>query len=447
MKNLSIILAAGKGTRMKSELPKCLHEVAGAPMVEHVLRTSIAAGSDAQVVVVGHKGDLIKTALDAKYDDMHYVEQTEQLGTGHAVQIAKNLIADCEGIVTVLYGDSPLFREESIRALVSHAEKINGPVVLGFKAQDAGKYGRLITSEESLTAIREAKDASADELAIDLCNSGVLACPAELLNQCLSKLTNDNAAGEYYLTDVIEIARSTGANAGFILCDERETQGVNTPEQLVDVARAYQTVRRSEAMAQGAKMLAPETVYFYYDTEIGTDVVIEPNVVFMGGVTVENDAQINAFSHIEGAHIGEGAIVGPYARLRPGSEIGANAKVGNFVETKNAILAHGAKVNHLSYIGDAEIGEDSNIGAGTITCNYDGVFKHKTKIGKRVFIGSNASLVAPLNIGDDAMTGSGSVITDDVPTEDLAIGRARQSNKTGLGKKFMARLKAIKAKG
>lgn len=445
MKNLAIILAAGKGTRMNSELPKCLHEVAGAPMVEHVLRVAMASGADEQVVVIGHKGELIKNALCEKYD-ASFVVQNEQLGTGHAVKMADEAIRSTDGIVTILYGDSPLFREESIRILNAKAVEINGPVILGFEAMDAGKYGRLLTQDEELIAIREAKDASEEELRINLCNSGVMACPADVLRDALGKLSNENKAGEFYLTDVIEIARKDGHKAGFILCDERETAGVNTPAQLREVAKAFQEQRREDALSQGAKMIAPETVYFHYDTVIGSDVIIEPNVVFGAEVTVENNAEIKAFSHIEGAHIGEGAHVGPFARIRPGTELGADAKVGNFVETKNAIVEKGAKINHLSYVGDAEIGENANIGAGTITCNYDGVFKHKTKIGARAFIGSNSSLVAPVVIGDDAMTGSGSVITKDVPPTDLAIARARQENKAGLAKKLMQKLRDLKAK-
>ncbi len=446
MSNLAIVLAAGKGTRMKSELPKCLHEVAGAPMVEHVLRAAIGFGADAQVIVIGHKGNLIQDAISEKYPDTKFQTQTEQLGTGHAVRFCEEEINNCSGIVTILYGDSPLFREESLRALNEKAAEINGPVILGFQARDPGKYGRLITSEDKLVAIREAKDASEDELKIDICNSGVMACPAELLATCLSGLKNDNAAGEYYLTDVPEIAISQGHMSSYIICDEAETQGVNTPEQLRFVNQSFQEFRRNDVLSNQGKMIAPETVYFYFDTVIGNNVEIEPNVVFSQGVTVESHAKIRAFSHLEGAHIASHATIGPYARIRPGTEIGYGAKVGNFVETKNAIISQGAKINHLSYVGDAEIGEDANIGAGTITCNYDGVFKHQTKIGARAFIGSNASLVAPVEIGDDAMTGSGSVITSNVPAGDLAIGRARQVNKTNLGKLLMEKLQKLKVK-
>ncbi len=445
MKSLALILAAGKGTRMKSDLPKCLHEVAGAPMVVHVMDRALASGADGIGVVVGHGGEAVGQVARDYYDDAVIIEQSEQKGTGHAVLQAIDLIKETEGVVTILYGDTPLISDETLTALNAHAAQTAAPVVLGFDTPNPGKYGRLLTEGEALLAIREAKDASEDELAVTICNSGVMACPAPLLAELLPKLSNENAAGEYYLTDIVELSVQAGKGASFILCDEAETQGVNTPQDLRAVNETYQNMRREEAMSRGVKMFAPETVYFHFYSQIGNDVTIEPNVVFAADVTVENDAVIKAFSHLEGAHIAEFAQIGPFARIRPGSEIGASARVGNFVETKNALVHEGAKLNHLSYIGDAEVGRDANIGAGTITCNYDGVFKHKTTIGERAFIGSNSALVAPVTIGDDAMTGSGSVITSDVPAGDLALGRGRQINKAGLGRKIMEHLRALKA--
>ncbi len=446
MKNLALILAAGKGTRMKSELPKCLHEVAGAPMVEHVLATAIAAGTDGQVVIIGHGGDQLKAVIEANRDEVVFETQGEQLGTGHAVQIAKAHIDQSEKTTVILYGDSPLIKEDTVRALMAKAEELQGPAVLGFDTPNPGKYGRLLTQGDELIAIREAKDATAEELNVTLCNSGVIACPSALLNTLVAQINNNNASGEYYLTDIIELARADGHKTGFILCEEAETQGVNTPADLRSVSAEFQNMKREEFLSQGVKMWNAESVYFHHDTQIGAGSLIEPNVVFGPKVTIENNVQIRAFSHLEDCHICENAQIGPYARIRPGSEIGDGARIGNFVETKNAQIAKGAKVNHLSYIGDTEIGENSNIGAGTITCNYDGVFKHKTKIGQRVFIGSNSSLVAPLEIGDDAMTGSGSVITENIPASDLAIARSKQVNKAGLAKKFMDRLRALKSK-
>lgn len=446
MKNLALILAAGKGTRMKSDLPKCLHEVAGASMVEHVLATAIAAGTDGQVVIIGHGGDKLKAVIEANRDEVVFETQTEQLGTGHAVKIAAEHISQSENITVILYGDSPLIKEDTVRDLIAKADDIQGPAVLGFDTLNPGKYGRLLTQGDELTAIREAKDATAEELAVTLCNSGVIACPSALLNTLVAQIDNENASEEYYLTDIIELARASGHKTGFILCDEAETQGVNTPVDLRAVSAEFQNMKREEFLTQGVNMWNADSIYFHHDTQIGAGSTIEPNVVFGPKVTIENNVQIRAFSHLEDCHICEGAQIGPYARIRPGSEIGDGARIGNFVETKNAQIAKGAKVNHLSYIGDTEIGEASNIGAGTITCNYDGVFKHKTKIGQRVFIGSNSSLVAPLEIGDDAMTGSGSIITADIPAGDLALGRAKQVNKAGLAKKFMDRLRALKAK-
>lgn len=441
----AILLAAGKGTRMNSDLPKCLHEIAGAPMVVHVIRKARNIGADTVTVVVGHGGEALETAAKAYDEEVNIAWQHEQKGTGHAVQMAENALKGDE-IALVLYGDTPLTREETLLALVEKAKAINGPAILGFHAAVPGRYGRLIMDGEKLLAIREAKDATKRELEITLCNSGVVAAPAGKLKSYIEKIKNNNASGEYYLTDIVEIARAHDDETGVIVCDESETLGVNTPADLLAASTAFQTQKRAEFLTSGVKMQAPDTVIFSFDTVIGSDANIEPYVVFETGVTVENQAHIRAFSHLEDAHIGEAAVIGPYARLRPGAEIGEGARIGNFVEVKSSQIGNGAKVNHLSYIGNTEIGEHANIGAGTITCNYDGVFKHKTTIGARAFIGSNSALVAPVSIGDDALVGSGSVIVSDVPNEALAVARGRQDTKPGMGKRFMDRLRALKAK-
>ena len=329
---------------------------------------------------------------------------------------------------------------------MSAARQFHDVVVLGFDAADPGRYGRLVTSGEVLERIVEFKDASDEERAITLCNSGVVAADSATLFDLVAAIKNDNAAGEYYLTDIIEIARSRGLSATVVRCDESETMGINSRTELAVAEGAFQTARRAEALADGVTLQAPETVYFAHDTVIGRDSIIEPNVVFGPDVTVESGATIRAFSHLEGCHVSRGSVVGPYARLRPGAELAENVKIGNFVEVKNAQIAEGAKVNHLSYIGDATIGAGSNIGAGTITCNYDGVSKHHTVIGARVFVGSNTMLVAPVTLGDDSMTASGSVITRDVPAEALALSRAPQEIKLGLAKRMFEKLKSKKAK-
>jgi bifunctional UDP-N-acetylglucosamine pyrophosphorylase/glucosamine-1-phosphate N-acetyltransferase len=318
-------------------------------------------------------------------------------------------------------------------------------VILGFQARDAGRYGRLIVNGDRLEKIVEYKDATESERAVTLCNSGVVCADAKTLFDLVAQVGNDNAAGEYYLTDIVQIARAAGLSAGVVICDESETLGVNTREQLAQAETAFQTRARAEAMENGVTLTAPETVFFGLDTYIGRDTTIAPNVFFGAGVTVESGAEIKSFCHLEGCHISRGAVVGPFARLRPGAELAEDVHVGNIVEIKNAILDEGVKVGHLTYLGDAHVGEFTNIGAGTITCNYDGVMKHRTTIGKRAFIGSDTMLVAPVKVGDGALTASGSVITQDVPPEALAISRAAQQNKAGLATKLFDRLKAIKA--
>jgi len=439
-----IILAAGQGTRMNSDLPKVLHHVAAAPMLHHALATAHSLDPSRIVVVTGHEGQAVAASATAYSEAVDCVVQDPQLGTAHAVAQAAPLLADVEGEAVVLYADTPLIREETLRKMLD-ARSRHAVVILGFHAKDPGRYGRLLIKDSNLLAIREFDVATEAERAITLCNSGVVCAETSLLLSLVAEVKDDNPKEEFYLTDIVEIARARGLSAGVVLCDESETLGVNTRAQLAEAETAFQTRARVEALENGVTLTAPETVFFALDTYIGRDAIIGPNVLFGPGVTVESSAEIKGFCHLEGCHISRGASVGPFARLRPGAELAEDVHVGNFVEIKNAILDEGVKVGHLTYIGDADIGEHTNIGAGTVTCNYDGVMKHRTRIGKRAFIGSDTMLVAPVTIGDGAMTGSGSVITENVPAEAVAIGRARQVTKPGLATRMFEKLKAIKA--
>ncbi|MEO0913361.1 MAG: bifunctional UDP-N-acetylglucosamine diphosphorylase/glucosamine-1-phosphate N-acetyltransferase GlmU, partial [Pseudomonadota bacterium] len=416
-----IILAAGRGTRMRSDMPKVLHKLAGAPLLWHAMRAGEQIAAERTIVVVGHGGPDVQAAAEAENEDAIVVEQVEQLGTAHAVRQAEAALSDFEGDAIVLYGDTPFVAPATLEEMLALRANGTDVVVLGFEAKDPGRYGRLITEGGDLKAIVEAKDASPEQLRVTLCNSGVVCANAATLSELVAAVGNDNAAGEYYLTDIVGLARARGLSAGVVTCEEEETLGINSRAELAEAEAVFQTTARADAMEAGVTLTQPETVYFAYDTVIGRDVVIGPNVVFGPEVTVETGAEIGAFCHLEGCHISAGARVGPYARLRPGAEIGGGARVGNFVEIKAATLAEGAKVNHLSYIGDASVGEGANIGAGTITCNYDGVFKHRTEIGDRAFVGSNTALVAPVTVGADALIGSGAVVTSDVPEGDLAL--------------------------
>jgi bifunctional UDP-N-acetylglucosamine pyrophosphorylase/glucosamine-1-phosphate N-acetyltransferase len=446
MENALIVLAAGQGSRMQSDLPKVLHQVAAAPLVIHAMRAGYALEPTRVVVVTGHGAEDVEKVVKGHYDDIVCVRQLEQNGTAHAVDQARAAMAGFEGDAVVLYGDTPFISAETLQNMADAREAGADVVVLGFDAADPGRYGRLITSDNGLDRIVEAKDASPDELAITLCNSGVLSCQSDVLFDLISQVGNDNASGEYYLTDVIGLAREKGLNCQVVTCDEAETLGINTRAELAQAEAAFQSRARIEAMNIGVTLAQPETTYFAYDTTIGRDANIGPNVVFGPDVTVETGATIHAFCHLEGCHVARGAVVGPFARLRPGTELYENSKVGNFVEIKNASVQEGAKVNHLSYIGDAHVGESANIGAGTITCNYDGVFKHRTEIGANAFIGSNTLLIAPVKIGDEAFTASGTVVTSDVPDGALAIGRARADIKPGFARKLMDMLRAKKQK-
>jgi bifunctional UDP-N-acetylglucosamine pyrophosphorylase/glucosamine-1-phosphate N-acetyltransferase len=441
-----IVLAAGQGSRMLSDTPKVLHEVGSAPLLAHALASADPLHPALRIVVTGYGGAEVARAAQAIDPDIRLVTQCEQLGTAHAVAQAAPALQGFDGDALVLYGDTPFIGADTLAAMQNARAEGADLVVLGFNAADPGRYGRLLVEDGQLTGIVEWKDASPAQRAITLCNSGVVLAPAAALMGWIAAVGNANASGEYYLTDIVAIARAGGAGAVAVTCPEAETMGINTRAQLAQAEAAFQAAARSAALEDGVTLVAPETVYLALDTVLGRDAIIEPHVVFGPGVTVETGARIRAFSHLEGCHVSRGAVVGPYARLRPGAELAENVKVGNFVEVKNAILAEGAKVNHLSYIGDASIGEASNIGAGTITCNYDGVMKHRTEIGARAFIGSNTMLVAPVRIGDDAMTGSGSVITADVPDAALAIGRARQATKPGLAVRIRDMLRATKAR-
>jgi bifunctional UDP-N-acetylglucosamine pyrophosphorylase / glucosamine-1-phosphate N-acetyltransferase len=376
-------------------------------------------------------------------EDIAVVVQAEQKGTGHAVATALPALQGFHGKIVVLYGDTPFLTSETLIALAASAADVT---VLGFRPQDPKRYGRLVTEGADLLRIVEFKDATVAERAITLCNAGILACDADLLADLVGGLTNDNAAGEYYLTDVIAAARTKGRSAVYVTCDEAETMGVDTRTQLAAAEAAFQAHARSLALAEGVTMTDPGTVWFAHDTVIGRDAVIGPNVVFGPGVTVETGAVIEAFCHLTGCHISAGATIGPFARLRQGAEIGPDVRVGNFVEIKNAVIDEGSKINHLAYVADAHVGDHVNIGAGVVTCNYDGVMKHRTEIGARAFIGSDTMLIAPVTIGADAMTASGSVITGDVPAEALALGRAQQVNKPGLAVRLMEKLRAEKAR-
>ncbi|MGB0669965.1 MAG: bifunctional UDP-N-acetylglucosamine diphosphorylase/glucosamine-1-phosphate N-acetyltransferase GlmU [Rhodospirillales bacterium] len=449
----AIVLAAGLGTRMKSALPKVLHRIAGRPMVAHLVATVETLAPDRVVAVVGPEGEAVAKAV-APHPT---VVQTDRLGTAHAVLAARETLAAISGeagTVLVLFGDSPLIRAETLQALTARRAAADNPavVVLGFRPEDPAAYGRLVQDDAgNLTRIVEAKDAGPDELAITLCNSGVMALDATCALSLLDRIGNDNAKGEFYLTDVVALAIRAGRKAAVIEAAEEETLGVNSRVELAAAEAILQGRLRRAAMEAGATLADPASTYFSYDTQLGRDVEVGPNVVFGPGVTVGDNVTIKAFCHFEEATVADGAIVGPYARLRPGAEVGVDAHIGNFVEIKKAVVEEGAKVNHLTYIGDARVGAGANVGAGTITCNYDGFFKSHTDIGAGAFIGSNTALVAPVKIGDGAIIGAGSTISHDVPADALAVERAKTTNLPGWAAKFRkqktAEKEAAKKKG
>lgn len=441
---LTIILAAGKGTRMKSSLPKVLHPIAGLPMVAHVVNCAKQAGSDKIAIVTGHGGNDVENQLQNIGVNAQYYTQAEQLGTANAVAAARSAIDQGADDVIIMFGDTPLVEVATLAKMRDELAEGADLVVVGFRTNEPHGYGRLVEAEGALKAIVEEKDANDDQRKITFCNGGLMGFAGAHLGALLDRIDNKNAKGEYYLTDAVEIANKLGLKVVAIEASNEEVLGVNTRVELANVEMFWQQRTRKNHMLAGVSMLAPETVFFHHDTAIGDNVTMEPNIFFGPKVTVQSGARIRAFSHIEGANIGEGAEIGPFARLRPGANLGPSTKVGNFCEVKNADVAKGAKINHLTYIGDASIGAGTNIGAGTITCNYDGMNKHKTTIGENAFIGSNSSLVAPVSIGTNAYIASGSVITNDVPEDAVGFGRTRQTNKAGMATILRARIKAIK---
>lgn len=444
----AIILAAGKGTRMKSPRPKVLHEIGGRSMLAWSVALAKELGCTRSVVVVGPDMAQLSDAAAKLVGAENVVVQKDQLGTANAVDAARGVLAGADGNVIVLYADTPLVPAEAGERAFETLDKGASVCVLGFKAALPNRYGRLVTAGDgSLEAIVEANDATDAQLKIELANSGVMAAPAKLMFELLKDVKNDNAKKEFYLTDLVGLARGRKLKAAVALCDERDVQGVNSQSELAQVEADFQHVRREHFMREGVTLLAPETVWFSHDTKIAAGVTVEPNVVFAPRVSVAAGAVIRAFSHLEGAKVGEGALVGPFARLRPGAVIGREAHIGNFVEVKNVTVGDGAKANHLSYLGDGEIGAGANIGAGTIFCNYDGFFKYRTVIGANAFVGSNSSLVAPVTIGAGGYVGSGSVVVDDVPSDALAIARGRQANKEGWAKAFRETQSAAKKAG
>ncbi|MGV8830517.1 MAG: bifunctional UDP-N-acetylglucosamine diphosphorylase/glucosamine-1-phosphate N-acetyltransferase GlmU [Devosia sp.] len=441
---LSIILAAGEGTRMRSSLPKVLHQVGGLPMIGHVLRTAQSAGSSSIALVVGASSEKVRASAMATAPDAILAVQEERLGTGHAVRQAHAAYATAKGNVIVLYADNPLVSPATLAEIGSRLDAGADIVVVAYRPEDPTNLGRLLTEDGRLVAIREHKDASEAERLIGLCNSGIMGFKADALRAVIDRIGNSNAKGEYYLTDAVELANADGRRVEYVEANPAEVVGVDDRSKLAQAELTFQDLRRADFMAAGVTLHDPRSVWFSYDTEIAQDVTIEPNVVFGPGVKIETGAVIHAFSHIEGAHIGPNSSVGPFARLRPGANLAEGAKIGNFVEIKKAEIGKGTKVSHLSYIGDATIGDDVNIGAGVITVNYDGYNKHQTIVGNNAFIGSNAALVAPVTIGAGALVASGSVITNDVEADALALGRGLQVNKPGRAKAIFAAAKAKK---
>jgi bifunctional UDP-N-acetylglucosamine pyrophosphorylase/glucosamine-1-phosphate N-acetyltransferase len=439
-----IVLAAGKGTRMKSDLHKVLHPIARHPMLLHLLGAIGEVGVARQVIVAGDRREQIEAALTGSKAEV--VVQDPQLGTAHAALMAKDALADFEGLVLVCFGDVPFLSAATVRRLCGALNGGARVAVLGFRPADTAAYGRIIAdAADTVGKMVEHKDASAEERAVNLCNSGVIVAHSADMWRLLEAVGNDNAAGEYYLPDVATGAIAEGARVVVVETDEAEVMGINSRAELAEAEARWQARRRKAAMDDGASLIAPETVWFAWDTQLGRDVLVEPNVFFGPGVVVADNVKIRANCHIEGASLAAGVEVGPFARLRPGTVLGENAKIGNFVEVKKSVLGAGAKANHLSYIGDAEVGAGANIGAGTITCNYDGYFKYKTVIGERAFIGSNSALVAPVKIGADAIVAAGSAVTRDVAAGELRLVRGEQLVKPGWADRFHDAMKKKKA--
>lgn len=442
-----VVLAAGKGTRMKSDLHKVLHPIAGRPMLQHLMASAAALAPERQVVVAGHGRDQLEKALG---DSATLAVQDPQLGTGHAVQQAQGALAGFSGDVLILYGDVPFVRAETMERMLArlHAEDAPAVVVLGFEPVDTLQYGRVIAEQGRIVKMVEHKDATDAERACRLCNSGLMAVRGADLFGLLEQVGNENAQGEYYLTDIVNVANAAGKTCAVVVTDdEHEVAGINSRGELAQAEARWQERRRAAAMADGATLVAPETVWFAFDTVLGRDVTVEQNVVFGPGVTVADHVVIHAFSHLEGCTLDSGVSIGPFARLRPGARLETGSRVGNFVEVKNARLGAGAKANHLTYLGDADVGAGANIGAGTITCNYDGYFKYRTVIGERAFIGSNSALIAPIRIGADAIVAAGSAVSRDVSDGELRLVRGEQLVKPGWADRFHDAMKKKKAEG
>jgi len=440
----AIVLAAGKGTRMKSDLHKVLHPIAGRPMLLHLMASVDELNPTKKVVIVGDKADQLEAALAGSAE---LAVQDPQLGTGHAVQQGEGALTGFDGDVLILYGDVPFVPAATMQAMIDRLNAPDAPavVVLAFEPADAQQYGRVITEGDYVTKMVEHKDATDAERAVRLCNSGLMAAKSADLFALLSRVTDDNAAKEFYLVDIVNIANADGRRCAVVVTDPYDVAGINSRGELAAMEGEWQARRRVQAMADGASLIAPDTVWFAWDTKLGRDVLIEPNVFFGPGATIADNVKIRANCHIEGAIVGAGCEVGPFARLRPGTILGEKAKIGNFVETKKAVLGKGAKANHLTYLGDVTVGAGANIGAGTITCNYDGYFKYKTEIGENAFVGSNSSLVAPVKIGRDAIVAAGSAVTRDVADGELRLVRGEQLVKPGWADRFHDAMRKKKA--
>lgn len=441
---MTIILAAGEGKRMRSRLPKVMHRVGGLEIIAHVVRAAQGAGSGRIAVVTGPGHEKVRQAVAAIAPEAEFFEQAERRGTAHAAIQARPAWESAEGNIAIVYGDHPLLHATNFELVIGRLAQGWDACVLGFEPRDPTGYGRLITVGDRLLEIREHRDATEVERAIPLCNACILAFRAEVFRRLIDKVGADNAQNEFYITDLVRLANEAEFKVGYALAPEEDVTGVNDRVQLAHAEALFQQRARVEAMRAGATLVDPATVHFSWDTRLGEDVTVEPQVWFGPGVSVGAGTTIRAFSHLEGCSVGESVSVGPFARLRPGAEIAQSAHIGNFVEIKNAEIGAGAKINHLSYVGDASVGTQTNVGAGAITCNYDGINKHRTVIGDRVFVGSNTSLVAPVTLGNDAYIASGSAITRDVEAEALAFGRARQENKPGYARRVRARAQAIK---
>jgi len=440
----AIVLAAGKGTRMKSDLHKVLHPIAGRPMLLHLMASVDELNPAKKVVIVGDKAEQLEAALAGSAD---LAVQDPQLGTGHAVQQGEGALKGFDGDVLILYGDVPFVPAATMQAMIDRLNAPDAPavVVLAFEPADAQQYGRVITDGDYVTKMVEHKDATDAERAVRLCNSGLMAAKSTDLFALLARVTDDNAAKEYYLVDIVNIANADGRHCAVVVTDPYDVAGINSRGELAAMEGEWQARRRVQAMADGASLIAPDTVWFAWDTQLGRDVTIEPNVFFGPGASIADNVNIRANCHIEGAIVGTGCEVGPFARLRPGTILGEKAKIGNFVETKKAVLGKGAKANHLTYLGDVTVGAGANIGAGTITCNYDGYFKYKTEIGENAFVGSNSSLVAPVKIGRDAIVAAGSAVTRDVADGELRLVRGEQLVKPGWADRFHDAMRKKKA--